>query len=123
MKMRTLLALLLVGPALGLGAEITVHDGDINAGDEVHWTSNNTYILDGLVFVEQGAKLYIEPGTVIKGKEVPTTGDNTSAWIITRGAQIFAEGTKSRPIIFTAESDDYSPSGATTMRTVLLMPD
>jgi hypothetical protein len=108
MKMLTSLTVLMVWAALGVSAEITVRDGDINAGQEVRWTSNNTYILDGLVYVEQGAKLYIEPGTVIKGKETPSTGDNTSALIVTRGAQIFAIGTATQPIIFTAEADSVA---------------
>lgn len=87
---------------------ITVQDGDINPGDHVTWTSNNEYLLDGLVFVEDGAVLTIDQGTVIRGKAQPTTGDNTSALIIARGGKIMANGTASQPIIFTAEVDNLS---------------
>ena len=83
---------------------VTVSDEDINAGDMVYWTADNTYELDGLVYVETGAVLNIEAGTVIKGKA--GTGENASALIITQGAKIYAEGTASNPIIFTAESDN-----------------
>ncbi len=85
----------------------TVRDGDIteNSGD-VYWTSDKVYMLDGFVYVEAPSVLHIEAGTVIKGMEQPTTGDIASALIITRGAKIMAEGTKTSPIIFTTEYDD-----------------
>jgi hypothetical protein len=85
---------------------VVVKDGDINAGDNVTWTANNIYLLDGYVFVENGGVLNIQPGTVIKGKASPSTGDKSSALIITRGATINAIGTACEPIIFTAEFDD-----------------
>ncbi len=91
------------GPATG-GSVITVTDADINAGDVVTWTSDNTYVLDKFVFVEDGAVLNIEAGTVIKG--TPGQGENASALIVSRGGRIFAEGTATNPIIFTAEADD-----------------
>ena len=90
----------------GFGTEeVIVTDADLTGDAE--WTNDKTYILDGFVFLEQGT-LNIQPGTVVKGKEVPTSGDNASALIITRGAQIDAEGSAEFPIIFTAEIDDVS---------------
>lgn len=86
---------------------VTVKDSDLTNGTHI-WTSDNVYILDGLVFLEEGGMLTIEAGTVIKGKKDITTGDNASALIIARGAQIFAEGTADSPIIFTAEEDDIN---------------
>ncbi len=85
---------------------VNVTDADINAGDVVYWTADNTYVLDGLVYVEAGAVLNIQAGTVIQAK--PGTGDNTSALIICQGAKIYAEGTGTNPIIFTAEGDDMN---------------
>lgn len=94
-----------------VSAQITVQDDDIQAGQTVTWSPDNgEYLLDGFVFVEEGATLIIEPGTVIKGKEVTTTGDNASALIIARDAQIIANGTARLPIIFTAEADDVNDS-------------
>jgi hypothetical protein len=61
-------------------------------------------VLNGFVFVEEGATLTIEAGAVIKGK--PGQGENSSALIIARGGKIFAHGTPAKPIIFTAEADD-----------------
>ncbi len=85
---------------------VTVTDGDITAGNSYYWTADNTYLLDGKVFIEEGATLYIEAGTVIKGK--PGSGEQASALIVARGGKIYAEGTADRPIIMTAESDDVS---------------
>jgi len=85
---------------------VNVTDGDIKPGDNILWTRNNTYILDGFVFVDSTATLTIEAGTVIKGK--PGEGANASALIVARGGKIFANGTQERPIIFTAEADDVN---------------
>jgi hypothetical protein len=38
---------------------ITVVDSDINEGDKVYWTADNIYVLDGMVFVEDGAQSFI----------------------------------------------------------------
>ena len=73
---------------------------------EVTWTADKEYVLNGIIHVLAGAQLTIEPGTVIKGK--PGQDANTSALIVSVGGKIFANGTKARPIIFTAEEDDVT---------------
>ena len=75
-------------------------------GQDAVWTPDNTYVLNGFVFVEDGASLTIEPGTVVRGK--PGQGENASALIVAQGGRIFAEGTRENPIVFTAEADDVS---------------
>jgi hypothetical protein len=70
------------------------------------WRSTNEYVLNGFVYVLNGAALTIEAGTVIKAK--PGTDANTSCLIVTVGGKIFANGTRTRPIIFTAEADDVT---------------
>lgn len=60
--------------------------------------SDINYVLDGWVYVKEGATLTIEAGTVIKGK----TGTKASL-IIERGAKIMAEGTAEKPIVFTSD--------------------
>ncbi|MCD4663937.1 MAG: hypothetical protein K8R68_01625 [Bacteroidales bacterium] len=87
---------------------------DGNGTGTVTWTRNNTYVLNGFVFVNDGDVLIIEAGTVIKGK--PGQGENASALIVARGGQIMAEGTDDMPIIFTAESDDLNGNLAVTDR-------
>ena len=54
----------------------------------------NTYLLQGPVYVTNNAVLTIEPGTVIKG-DYETNG----ALVITKGAQIIANGTETDPIV------------------------
>ena len=63
-------------------------------------------MLSGFVYVLEGASLTIEAGTVVKGK--PGADANTSCLIVTTGGKIFANGTRTRPIIFTAEADDVT---------------
>lgn len=84
-----------------------IHDDGSGTGT-VTWTKDNEYLLEGFVFVNDGQTLTIEPGTVIRFR--PGKGENASALIVSRGAHIYAEGTSSEPIIFTAESDDLNGS-------------
>ena len=91
----------------GSSQVVVVKDSDVGEG-VTNWTADNEYHLDGYVFVESGGTLNIEAGTVIKGLATPSTGDVSSALIVTRGAKIFAEGTASEPIILTAEFDDVN---------------
>ncbi len=84
---------------------VNITDASIAPGQTVNWTKNNVYLLDGLVFVENGATLNIEAGTVIKFTPRADVG-NPSALIISRGGKIMAEGTAAEPIIFTAQADD-----------------
>jgi hypothetical protein len=89
------------------GGEITITDADLEGNKTYQWTKNNTYVLDGLVFLEEGGVLNIEAGTVVKFTDRADVG-NPSALVITRGAKIYAEGTADAPIIFTAEADDVN---------------
>ena len=87
---------------------ITITDSDLKGNTTHNWTNNNIYLLDGFVFLEADGVLNIEAGTIIKGKESPSSSDNATALIITRGAKINAIGTAEQPIIFTTEIDDVS---------------
>lgn len=75
-------------------------------GSDVTWTADKTWVLDGLVFVNDGQTLTIEPGTVVRGKK--GQGANASALVVARGGMIQADGTAERPIIFTSENDDLT---------------
>lgn len=67
-------------------------------------TADRIWELQGRVIIDEGTKLTIEPGTIIKGREGALT--NASALIISRGATIMAEGTADNPIIFTSILDN-----------------
>lgn len=85
-----------------LNAQVTITDDGSGTGTTT-WTSDNVYVLDGFVFVNDGDVLTIEPGTVIKGKS--GSGADASALVVARGGQIQANGTADAPIIFTFEAD------------------
>ncbi len=93
--------------------EIRVTD-DSMTRDTIKWIKENTYLLDGFIFINPGQVLKIEAGTVIKAKT--GQGENSSALIISRGAKILAEGTMEEPIIFTVEGDDLEGSVPYTSR-------
>ena len=61
------------------------------------WTNNNIYLLTGFVFVDAGATLTIQPGTIIKG-DLASKGTLT----IKQGGRIDARGTATQPIVFTS---------------------
>ncbi len=75
-----------------------------DARTNVTWSNDFTYVLDGLVFVNEGQTLTVEPGTVIRGRS--GQGRNSSALIVARGGRIEASGTAEEPIIMTALNDD-----------------
>ena len=50
---------------------------------EHRWSADRTWVLDGIVYVEDGARLTIEPGTRVEGQP-------GSALVITRGASLHA---------------------------------
>ena len=74
---------------------VTVNAGNITTNTV--WTKNNVYLLNGWVYVKDGATLTIEPGTIIRGDLT-----NKAALIVERGAKLIAEGTASEPIVFTS---------------------
>ena len=99
--------LLMASATLKAQTIVNIVDADLNAGQTYNWTNNNIYLLDGLVFVEDGATLNIEEGTIVKFTPRADIG-NPSALVICRGAKIFANGSVTAPIIFTAEDDDVA---------------
>lgn len=82
---------------------VNVANADFAEDTDYFWVADNTYVLDDLVFIKPGSRLFIEPGTLIQGGV--GTGNNATGLVITRGAQIFAEGTAENPIIFTSIAD------------------
>jgi hypothetical protein len=73
----------------------TTLSGNINTTTTL--TSDKTWTLKGYVYVTDGAKLIIQPGTTIVS-DIAEKG----ALIIERGAQLLAEGTSAKPIVFTS---------------------
>lgn len=62
------------------------------------WTAGNIYLLQGQIYVKNGATLTIQPGTIVMGDK-NTLG---SGLFITQGSQLIANGTENAPIVFTS---------------------
>lgn len=61
------------------------------------WNESTKYLLKGFVYVEAGATLTIEPGTIILGDK-----SSKGTLIVKPGAKIIARGTSAKPIVFTS---------------------
>ncbi len=97
--MKNLLSTIALGAITASGAsaaEILV-SGNITTSQT--WTANNTYNLQGQVYVLPGATVTIEPGTLI-------ISDPGGSLAVSKGAQIFANGQSGAPVIFTSKADE-----------------
>lgn len=80
----------------------TTATGDmINASTVL--TCDKIWRIKKKTYVGNNQDLYIEPGTIIKTDD--NAGTNANALIISRGGQIWANGSESCPIIFTTTAD------------------
>ncbi len=110
----SLAASLLVLPGLSADAQTVVNT---NVTADTTWSGE--IVLEGAIFVKNGAVLTIDPGTIVRGQ--PRTGpvipgDPTGtpgALVVTQDGQIVANGTPNNPIILTtAAVDNNGPLGA-----------
>ena len=69
--------------------------GDISADKTLD--ASKKYVLKGFVFVTKGAKLTIPAGTVVMGDRA-----SKGTLVITRGSKIDAQGTATKPVVFTS---------------------
>ena len=78
---------------------LTKGNGQFSRSAGLHIAANETWSgvikLDGWVYVDAGATLTIEAGTIIRGTE-------KSALVVERGGKIMAVGTELKPIVFTS---------------------
>ncbi len=81
--------------ASAASAQIVVNS---NITTSTTWFAANVYQLQGDIYVEPGATLTIQPGTVI-------ASTNNSTLAVCRGAQLIANGTAQAPIIMTSDND------------------
>jgi len=111
--MKKILCILFSMAALVSAATVDVYDSSIVENSEVTWETGDTIILKERVFVESGAILTIEEGVIVKAEKKNQA--NTVMLVISRGAKIYAVGTKANPIIFTSVDDTLpSPVGTRT---------
>jgi len=94
----TLLNIFIVLPLFAqLATFDEVIEGEINS--DLTLQANKKYLLRGFVNVNSPASITIPEGTIIFGEK-----SSKGTLIINRGAKIFAEGTKEKPIVFTSQS-------------------
>ena len=105
--MKKLLGLLLILGILSCTKQLGGEEGPINVpttttlsgniNTTITLTPDKVWTLKGYVYITDGAKIIIQPGTTIVS-DIAEKG----ALCIERGAQIIAEGTITKPIIFTS---------------------
>lgn len=79
------------GTVLGNGDQHFHFTGDVTL-------EKGTYLLKGWVYIDEGAKLTIPAGTIIKGDK-----QTKAALIVEPGGYVEAKGTKDAPIVMTSE--------------------
>ncbi len=83
----------------------TVADAQGNLPANYLMSCENLYVLDKKIYAPIGSQVTILAGTVIKGVPNPDPA-NANAFIVPRGAKVFANGSECCPIIFTAMADN-----------------
>jgi hypothetical protein len=92
---------------------LTDANGNLPIGNTT-FTCNNTYRINQKVYVQDGADLFIQPGTVLRGAFGLDV--NANALIVSRGGQLWANGTETCPIIFTDDLDPLDGSYSINIR-------
>ena len=101
-----LLGLAIAAPASG---QVTTQTLTGTITGERTLDASEVYLIDGELYVDNGATLTIPAGTVLKGKQTPSAGNGkASVLVVQRGGMLIADGTADDPIIFTAEGDDVT---------------
>lgn len=107
----------LIIPALIAGFMATTAQAAIvlvtsNVTTDTTWSSSNEYILTDLIYVNNGATLTIEAGTIIRGEASTGVGVyDPGALVVTTAGRINAQGTATDPIIFTTAALDSDGNG------------
>jgi hypothetical protein len=86
-------------PNPGGGGQVITLRGRIDSNMTL--TPNNTYYMDGLVYIMPNRTLTVQPGVRVQAN---FTGNNVAALIIPRNAKIVADGTPTEPIVFTSRN-------------------
>lgn len=102
-------------PGAAPGVVTTTVNSDIVV--DTTWASGSTILLDGPIFVRDGAVLTIEPGVIVRGQprtaasQIGSIVGAPGSLIVTQSGKIFADGTDAQPIIFTTAAVDNNTDG------------
>ncbi len=98
MRQFLLACFLLIGfSAAAFGQPVDTLSGHLTTDTTL--ISTKLYVLSGFVYVDSLVTMTIEPGTVIIGEQ-----STKGSLIVQRGAKIIAQGTPTKPIIFTSQN-------------------
>lgn len=112
MKKLSSLGISAICAASALSAQVSIQSTDITTS--VTWGDDETdVVLDGPIFVKDGAELTILPGTIVRGQPRTDTGVSGApgSLIISQTGMINAAGTSAEPIIFTTAAVDNDGNG------------
>ena len=79
-----------------------------NISTSTTWTADNVYNLTTQIFVLPGASLTIEAGTTVASTP---TANGSGSLAVSKGAQIFVQGTADCPVIMTSTNDTATWTG------------
>ena len=85
--------------------------GTIPAGDNVVLDPSLVYKLNGALIVEDGATLTLPAGTEIMATTPTEANPNVRYIAVAQGAKIMITGTKTAPVVLTAEKKESSAWG------------
>ncbi|MBC8206774.1 MAG: hypothetical protein ISR85_03435 [Kiritimatiellales bacterium] len=102
MKMKYIMTAAMLAAGLSAQAAVTYIDGDITTSTNLPALPDGDYYsLTNIVYVMPGASLTLDAGVVFKN-----SGDGSLG--VARGGQLFVNGTKDNPVIFTSLNDDFA---------------
>ncbi|QHI70036.1 hypothetical protein [Tichowtungia aerotolerans] len=102
MKMKQIATAAMLAAGLGAQAAVTYITDDITTSTHLPaLPEGDYYSLTNVVYVMPGASLTLDAGVVFKN-----SGDGSLG--VARGGQLFVDGTKDNPVIFTALNDDFA---------------
>ncbi len=78
--------------------ELNAGSQDVEIASDTTWSNDKIYMIRRQVFVNPGATLTIEPGTLIKAR-----GQN-AVLVVEKGAKIMADGRREAPIVMTCDA-------------------
>lgn len=80
-----------------------VNFGDLDGAGVVNWAPPTTYVLQDIIYVENGTELNIAPGTIIRGQPRDDGADlDPGTLVVTATGTINAVGNAANPIVYTS---------------------
>jgi len=105
-----LLSIMALGAATAVNAQVLYVDSNITS--DTIWGDNETdVVLEGPIFVKDGATLTIRPGTIVRGQPRSTALGDPGSLVVTNSGRVIADGDVNNPIIFTTAAIDTDDDG------------